>query len=336
MTRESLAGEPLLALLEPTASGKTDAAIAIAPQLGAEIISVDSMLVYRGIDVGTAKPTPAQRAAVPHHLVDVVDPAEPFSVSRYQRLARDAIASIRSRDREPLLVGGGGLYVRAVADDLAFPGTDPRVRRLLEVEAHAVGAAGMHARLAELDPAGASGIASENERRTVRALEVAAVTGQPFSSFAAAWGRYPRERLVAAGVSIPREVLHRRIERRVLEMLPGLLHETRALLERGAGTFLTAIQAIGYAESIAYLDGRIGEDEVVARMIRRTKALARRQLAWLRHDPRIKWFEAGEDGALGVAARMLAHLRRAGPAGDAVRTGTRRAASTIVAAGMEA
>ena len=180
---------PLLALVGPTAAGKTEAGIAVAERLGAEIVSVDSMLVYRGMDVGTAKPTAEQRARVPHHLLDVAEPSEPFSVARYQELAREAVAGIRSRGRRVLLVGGSALYERAVVDDLGFPGTDPDTRRDLEAEAAVVGAAGLHERLAASDPAAAAKIEPGNVRRTVRALEVAELTGQPFSSFAGGWER---------------------------------------------------------------------------------------------------------------------------------------------------
>jgi tRNA dimethylallyltransferase len=300
---------PLRALVGPTASGKTEASMVVAPALGAEIVSVDSMVLYRGMDAGTAKPTPAERAAVPHHLLDVAEPWETFSVARYQRLAWDAIADIGGRGRVPLLVGGSGLYLRAAVDRLDFPGTSPATRSLLEAEAHAVGTSALFARLSELDPQAASRIEPSNARRVIRALEVAAVTARPFSSFASAWGRYDPRRMIAAGVDLPKSVLHRRIERRTERIMPGLLREAAELEAAGVGGLLTARQAIGYAEALAVLAGTMSEDEAVAVTVRRTKSLARHQLAWFRRDGRIRWFSAGEDGALGIAEKLASFLR---------------------------
>jgi tRNA dimethylallyltransferase len=294
----------LLALVGPTASGKTGASIPVALAIGAEIVSVDSMLVYRGMDAGTAKPGAGDRLAVPHHLVDVADPAEPFTVAEFQRLAREAVTGIRDRGAVPLLVGGGGLYYRAVVDGLEFPGTSPDVRALLEAEARVLSPDGLHGRLAGFDPVAAARIEPANLRRTVRALEVAAISGRPFSSYTAAWDEYPPGAVRAAGIDIPRPVLYRRIELRVEAMMPGLVEEARALAEHGFGGFLTSSQAIGYAESVAFLEGAISLDEAAARTGRRTKALARRQLSWLRRDPRIEWFAAGEDGG-GVLVEEL-------------------------------
>lgn len=307
-SREEVAGS--LALVGPTASGKTEAAIDVAERLGAEIVSVDSMLVYRGMDVGTAKPSAEQRGRVPHHLVDVVDPAEAFSVERYQALARAAVRDIRARGRRVLLVGGTALYLRAVADELDFPATDLGVRAGLRAEAERVGAVAMYRRLESSDPAAAAKIQPGNVRRTIRALEVAQVTGRRFSSFAASWERYPPERLRAAGIAIPRDALAKRIEARVHEMLShGLLDEVRALLERGwTGDPATSSQAIGYAELARHLAGEIGLEEAVAATVRRTKALARRQMAFLRRDPRIRWFEAREAGALALVDDIVEHL----------------------------
>ena len=301
---------PPLALVGPTASGKTEASLPVAEALGAEIVSVDSMLVYRGMDVGTAKPAAAQRARVPHHLLDLADPTEPFSVATYQLEARAALEDIERRERRALLVGGGGLYYRAVVDGLNFPGTAPETRSLLEAEAVVLGPEALHGRLAAFDPQAAARIGRGNARRTVRALEVAALTGRAFSEHFADWGSYPKEAVRAAGIDLPRAVLHGRIERRVREIMPALLEETRGLLERGSGPFLTSSQAIGYAESVACLHGEIAQDEAAARTIRRTKALARRQMAWLRRDPRIRWFAAGDEGAVGIVDQLIAHLGR--------------------------
>jgi tRNA dimethylallyltransferase len=288
----------LLALVGPTASGKTEAALAIAPHLGAEIVSVDSMLVYRGMDVGTGKPTTAQRAAVPHHLLDLAEPSERFTVARFQELARGVLRSVA----RPLLVGGSGLYLRAVVDDLAFPPEDPVVRASLEAEADDLGAEALYRRLAEMDPVAAARIEPGNVRRIIRALEVTAISGAPFSSFAASWDRYDWDRVRAAGIRMDREVQRTRIAERVLAMLEnGWLDEVQVLMDRGFGAWLTASQAIGYGELAEHLDGRLSLDEAAERTVKRTKELARRQMAWFRRDPRIRWFDAGAGGAPEVA-----------------------------------
>jgi tRNA dimethylallyltransferase len=307
-----MVGPPLLAIVGPTASGKTEAAIGLAEGLGAEVVSVDSMLVYRGMDIGTAKPTREQRARVPHHLIDLARPSEPFSVARYQAEARRAVVAIAARGRRPLLAGGSGLYLRAIVDELDFPGTDAGTRAELEREAEVIGAAPMHRRLAQFDQAAASKIEPGNVRRTVRALEVAAITGRPFSSYAHAWARYPEGRVRAAGVRVGPDVLAARAEARVRRMLDaGLIEEVRGLVERGFGGWLTSTQAIGYAEFARYLRGRMSLEEAVHATVRRTKALARRQLAWFRRDPRIVWFEAGQEGAIGILDEVRAHLEGA-------------------------
>ncbi len=298
-----------LALVGPTASGKTEASIALARRLGAEVMVIDSMTVYRGMNVGTAKPSPEERAGVPHHLVDVADPTEPFSVARFQTLAREAVAGIRARGRPALLVGGSGLYYRAVVDDLEFPGTDPAVRRALEAEAEALGARALHRRLSAFDPEAAARMEPSNARRAIRALEVAALTGRPFSSFARAWDRYPGDRVRAAGVTMPPDVLRARIEARVRRQLDqGLVDEVRALLGRGFGSFVTASQAIGYLEVAEHLAGRLTLDDAADRIVRRSRALARRQVAWFRRDPRIRWFEAGPEGAVALADEIEEHF----------------------------
>jgi tRNA dimethylallyltransferase len=298
----------MLALVGPTASGKSEAALAIAPRLGAEIASVDSMLVYRGMDVGTAKPTAEQRAVVPHHLLDLAEPSERFTVARYQELARSALRSIA----RPLLVGGSGLYLRAVVDDLAFPPEDRVVRASLEAEADDLGTDALYHRLAEMDPVAAARIEPGNVRRIIRALEVTAISGAPFSSFATTWDRYDADRLRAAGIRMDRDVQKIRIGERVLAMLRnGWLEEVRGLLDRGFGAWLTASQAIGYAELAEHLDGRLSLDEAAERTVKRTRELARRQMAWFRRDPRIRWFDVGRGGASEVADDVRAYL---GPA----------------------
>lgn len=304
--------EPFRALVGPTASGKTGAALRIAETLGAEILSVDSMLVYRGMDVGTAKPTASERGRVPHHLVDLVEPSEPFSVAAFQAAARRAAEDVRRRGKTPLLVGGSGLYFRAVVDDLEFPGTEAGIRGDLEGEATALGPDRMHRRLAELDPVAASKIEPGNVRRTVRALEVAAITGRTFSSFAVAWDRYGPERVRAAGVRLGTQELAARVEARVQEMLAaGWIREVEELVARGLGGWLTASQAIGYAELARHLAGELSLEDAVQQTVKRTRSLARRQMAWFRRDPRIRWFDVGIGGAFEATAEMASYLEGA-------------------------
>jgi tRNA dimethylallyltransferase len=301
--------EPFLALIGPTASGKTEASLAVAEALGAEILSVDSMLVYHGMDVGTAKPTAFQRARVPHHLLDLVEPSELFSVAAFQETARAAAADVRARGSLPLLVGGSGLYFRAVVDDLVFPGTEPDTRSALEDEASAVGAIRLYRRLADLDPVAASKIEPGNVRRIVRALEVAAITGRPFSSFAAAWAAYPADRVRAAGLRISSETLTDRVEARVRGMLEaGWVGEVEGLVGRGFGPWLTASQAIGYAELARHLAGDLSLEDAVRQTVKRTRTLARRQMAWFRRDPRIRWFDVGAEGAVEAVDDVVAFL----------------------------
>jgi tRNA dimethylallyltransferase len=285
--------EPFLALVGPTASGKTEAALRVAEALGAEIISIDSMLVYRGMDVGTAKPTAEQRVRIPHHLLDLVEPSEGFSVAAFQAAARDAADDVRRRGRRPLLVGGSGLYFRAVVDDLEFPGTDTGIRVTLEGEASVLGADRMYRRLWEMDPVAASRIEPRNVRRTVRALEVAAITGRPFSSYTAAWKTRAPDRVRAAGVRLTPEHLASRVERRVREMLAaGWLKEVEKLIT-------------------SHLEHRLSLEDAVQQTVKRTRKLARRQMAWFRRDPRIRWFDAGEEGASGVVDDVVAYLENA-------------------------
>ena len=276
----------LLALVGPTASGKTRLGIRVAERLDAEVCSVDSMLVYRGMDIGTAKPTQAERERMPHHLIDLADPGERFTVARFQREGHRVLPQVP----RPLLVGGSGLYFRALVDELALPPEDPGVRARLEAELAEVGAGAMHERLVRSDPAAAAKIGPANARRTVRALEVQAVTGRAFSSFGRQWDRQDPSRVRAVGLAPDREDLVSRIGLRVREMLDrGWLDEVRALVERGFEDWFTSTQAIGYAELAHYVTGDVSLDEAVDATVRRTKNLARRQLAWFRRDPRIRW-----------------------------------------------
>jgi tRNA dimethylallyltransferase len=281
----------------------------LAEALGAEIVSVDSMVVYRGLDLGTAKPSVAQRDRVPHHLIDIAEPGEILGVARYQALGREALAGIAARGKRALLTGGSGLYLRALVDHLEFPGTDPATRDALEREVAAAGAPRLYARLKELDPVAAMKIEPGNVRRTVRALEVPAVTGRLFSDFSQSWARYPSEGVRAAGVEIPRAVLVGRIDARVRDMLEaGWLDEVAALMARGFGGWLTSTQAIGYAELARHLQGDMTLEDAVERTVTRTRHLARRQMAWFLRDPRIRWFPAGPEGAMTVVDDVRAYL----------------------------
>jgi len=281
----------------PTASGKSALALEVARRLGGvELVSVDSMQVYRGMDVGTAKPSPAERAEVPHHLLDLADPHEDWSVTRFQAAFDDALAGIEARGHRALLVGGTGLYLQAVVDRLAVPGSWPDLRAELEAEAAtAAGAAALHRRLALLDPAAAARMEPANARRIVRALEVTTGSGRPFSSFGPGLRAYPPTRFRMAGVWLPREVVDERIERRYGRQLAhGFVDEVRRLAARAGGLSRTARQALGYRELLGALEGNTTLEEAVELAVRRTRRFARRQRAWFRRDPRITWLAAAE------------------------------------------
>jgi tRNA dimethylallyltransferase len=280
---------PVLALVGPTAAGKTELALELADRLGAEVVSADAMLVYRGMDIGTAKPTPAERVRVRHHLVDLVDPGEEFSVARFQPLARAAIAEVLDRGRLPLLVGGSGLYFHSVVDDFVFPPTDPAVRARLETEAAEAGLPAMYHRLEAADPPAAARIQPGNLRRTVRALEVIELTGRPFSSFRAAMDApVSRYRLTVLGLDPGAETLRARVADRVAAMArAGLVDEVRRLADRPLSR--TARQALGYKELLDALEQGTPVPDALDAVIRRTRAYARRQLAWFRRDPRVRW-----------------------------------------------
>ncbi len=300
-----------LALVGPTAVGKTDLSLALAESLSAEIVSIDSMLVYRGMDVGTAKPSDAERARVPHHMIDVAEPSEAFSVARFQEAARLVLRQTGERGREALLVGGSGLYFRAIVDELEFPGTDRDTRSELERQAAALGPERLYARLASMDPAAAARIEPGNARRIVRALEVPALTGRPFSSFADAWERYDPDAVRAAGLRMSREPLIERIRARVRAMLDdGWIDEVRSLVDAGFGGWLTSTQAIGYAELARHLRGEMTLEDAVEATVKRTTNLARRQMAWFRRDPRIRWFDVDERGPMSAFEPIRAFLSR--------------------------
>jgi tRNA dimethylallyltransferase len=258
-----------------------------------ELVSVDSMQVYRGMDIGTAKPTTDEQAEVVHHLIDVADPGEDYSVSRFQSAARQAIQGIEERGHRALLVGGTGLYVRAVVDDLAVPPQFPEVRADLEADNDTDG---LYERLQAADPTAAAKIEPANRRRIVRALEVTVGSGRPFSSYGAGLGEHGDTRFRMAGIWLPRPVVAARVEQRVTQMMAaGFLDEVRALAARPAGLSRTARQALGYRELLRHLEGELTEAEAVDETIRRTKSFARRQRVWFRRDPRIRWFATGDN-----------------------------------------
>ena len=280
---------PVLALVGPTAAGKTALALELAPALDAEIISADAMLVYRGMDIGTAKPTPEERARVRHHLVDVVDPGEEFSVARFQPLARAAIADVLARGRTPLLVGGSGLYFHAVVDEFVFPPTEEAVRRRLKAEAEVVGLPALYQRLVDRDPEAAARVQPANLRRIVRALEVMELTGRRFSSFRGAMDApVSRYRLLVLGLDPGQELLRARAAERVAAMAAaGLVEEVRRLARRPLSR--TARQALGYKELLDALEAGTALEAALHEVVARTRNYARRQLAWFRRDPRVRW-----------------------------------------------
>jgi tRNA dimethylallyltransferase len=286
------AGGDVLAVLGPTASGKSALALEVArgrtaAGLTTEVVAVDAFTVYRGMDVGTAKPSEAERAEVPHHLVDVLDPGEELTVAAFQGLARASIDAILARGATPLLVGGSGLYWRAVVDPLRFPPTDAGVRA--EIERRWGGdATAAHAHLVEVDPAAAARIGPGNLRRTVRALEVLALTGERFSAFDDGWSSYASryEPLRVAYLEPEAAVLRERIHQRAEAMVAGGLLDEAAALRAGGELSRTARQAIGYAEALAVLDGEAPADELAVTIAHRTWRYARRQRSWFRADPR--------------------------------------------------
>ncbi|MHB8780266.1 MAG: tRNA (adenosine(37)-N6)-dimethylallyltransferase MiaA [Candidatus Geothermincolia bacterium] len=291
MTRSAAQPETLLAVVGPTAVGKTRLSLELAPRLGAEILSVDSAQVYRGMDIGTDKPSAGQRRQVRHHLIDVVEPSHSFSVAEYRELATAAIADMRGRGVTPLLVGGSGLYFQAIVDPLEFPARQPEqeVRRSLE-EAAAADRAALWRRLREVDPDAAAAIPPENARRVVRALEVYEITGVPFSrhqgKLFSGGGGYD---LIAAGVTAERTILTAVIEDRVREMLDaGLLDEVRRLAAHEMSP--TARQAIGYRQLLEFLDRGGDLEEYIRKAEQATRRLAKRQMTWFRRDHRITWF----------------------------------------------
>jgi tRNA dimethylallyltransferase len=281
---------PVVAVVGPTAAGKSELSLALARALAGEVINADSMQLYQGMDIGTAKLTTSERGGIPHHLLDIWPVNQTASVSEYQVLARAVIEDIQRRGQTPILVGGSGLYVRAAIDKLQFPGTDPDLRATLEAELAEVGPARLHARLASVDPAAAAAILPGNGRRIVRALEVVQLSGGPFTATLPQYeSAFPTVQL---GIHLPRPELDRRIAVRVGRMWDlGLVAEVRRLAEAGLREGRTASRALGYAQVLAFLDGHWSEEQAMAQTIQATRRFARRQESWFRRDPRVIWLD---------------------------------------------
>ncbi|MER6668796.1 tRNA (adenosine(37)-N6)-dimethylallyltransferase MiaA [Amycolatopsis japonica] len=291
-----------VAVVGPTATGKTALAVELAITLGGEVVNADALQLYRGMDIGTAKATVEERRGVPHHLLDVLDVTETASVAAYQRDARQRVEELLDAGRVPILTGGSGLYVQAVLDDLKFPGTDPDVRARLTAETDEIGVAAMHARLTELDPVAATAILPTNGRRIVRALEVIEITGEPFSANLPKPGP-ARYDTVLIGIDREPAELDIRVDRRVELMFEGgLVDEVRTLLGQGLRDGLTASRALGYQQVIAALDGDGDFPAASAATAQATRRFVRRQRSWFRRDKRIRWFDGGSER---LAERVL-------------------------------
>jgi len=296
----------VIAVVGPTAAGKSDLGVFLARELGGEVVNADSMQLYRGMDIGTAKLTPDERGGVPHHLLDIWDVTEAASVAEYQKLARAEIDRLLAAGRWPVLVGGSGLYVRGAVDHLEFPGTDPEVRARLEEELTLRGSGALHARLAVSDPEAAKAILPSNGRRVVRALEVIEITGKPFTANLP--GHDSVYDTVQIGVDVARPELDERIATRVDRMWDaGLVDEVRTLEAHGLREGRTASRALGYQQVLAALAGECTEDEARAETVRATKRFARRQDSWFRRDPRVHWLSgaAADRGELPRRAMTL-------------------------------
>ncbi|WP_271217967.1 tRNA (adenosine(37)-N6)-dimethylallyltransferase MiaA [Streptosporangium carneum] len=297
---------PVIAVIGPTAAGKSDLAVDLALELEGEVINTDSMQLYRGMDIGTAKLTREERRGVPHHLLDIWDVTRAASVAEYQSLVRPLIDDLRARGIVPILVGGSGLYVRAALDDLEFPGTDPEIRARLEAELERAGTAPLYERLRERDPRAAEAILPGNGRRIVRALEVIELSGRPFSATMPSYDAVYDS--VQLGVEVPREVLDERVAARVERMWEaGLVEEVRGLAARGLAEGRTASRALGYAQVLRFLEGEWSEEQAKEETIRATRRFVRRQESWFRRDPRVLWLPQQAPDLLG---RALATLSR--------------------------
>jgi tRNA dimethylallyltransferase len=302
--------QALLVIVGPTAVGKSALAIHLAETLHGEIVSADSRLFYRGMDIGTAKPTPEERARVPHHLIDIADPDETVGLAEFQEQATAAIADVHAQGRLPLLVGGTGQYVRAVVEGWRVPRVppDPALRAELEAQAEREGASALHARLTRLDPDAAGRIDPRNVRRVIRALEVCLITGRPISE---QQRKHPSPyRILQIGLTTAREALYARADRRIEAMMTaGLADEVRRLVEAGYGWDLPAMSGLGYVQFKPYFEGQATLEEVVAQIKRATRRFIRHQYNWFRpSDPAIRWFDVAEATAEEIEAAVRAWL----------------------------
>lgn len=297
------AAQPVIAVVGPTGSGKSDLAVELALALNGEVVNADAMQFYRGMDIGTAKISPAERRGVPHHLLDILDVTEEASVADFQQMARDVIDDIHGRGKRAILAGGSGLYIRSALDVLEFPGTDPDVRHRLESEMAQQGPAAMLARLQAVDPVSASRLG--DERRIVRALEVHELTGRPFSSFMPT-REYFRP-AVQIGLAVDRDLLKQRLAHRVHRMVEaGLIEEVRRLDAAGLRRGRTAPRALGYAQFLRVIDGESDIPGAAEETIVATRQFARRQLTWFRADPRIHWLDWEHPRLLEEAVKVAA------------------------------
>lgn len=295
-----------MAVVGPTAAGKSELAVELALAVGGEIVNADSMQLYRGMDVGTAKPTADERKGVPHHLLDVLDVTEPATVAEFQQLARSVIGDCLDRGVPPIMVGGSALYVRAVLDRFEFPGTDPELRERLESTLAAVGPASLHDRLMKADPVAAATIQPTNGRRIVRALEVIELTGRPYAASLPA-KEYAYDEVVQIGLELPRDQLDARIAARVDRMWrSGFVDEVRRLEARGLRAGRTASRALGYAQVLRFLAGEWTEEHARTETIRATRRFARRQDSWFGKDDRIRWLPYHDPD---LVARAVALVR---------------------------
>lgn len=296
----------IVAIVGPTAAGKSDLSLDVAERIGGEVVNTDSMQIYRGMDIGTAKLPVDQRRGIPHHLLDLLEVTEPATVAQFQGWARAVVDDCRSRGVTPVLVGGSALYTRAILDRFEFPGTDPAVRDELEEELAAIGPEAMHRRLMVVDPEAAAKITARNGRRVVRALEVIAITGRPYAASLPGL-RYFYDDTHQVGVDVARPVLDERIALRVAQMWDaGFVEEVRRLAGRGLREGRTANRAVGYHQVLAFLDGEITEEQAREQTMTRTRRFARRQDGWFRKDPRISWLDRDDPDPAG---KVVAGLR---------------------------
>jgi tRNA dimethylallyltransferase len=293
--KELSKSQPLVVICGPTATGKTEAGVHVAERLKCEIISADSMLVYRGMDIGTAKPTPAEMRGIPHHLIDIVEPDQEYNAALFQEQARTAIADIMKKNRLPVIVGGTGLYIRAVIDNYDFSGArgSDLYRKDLLKEAEEQGSVKLHGRLREIDPEAASKLHPNDTRRIIRALEVYKYTGSPISSFHKIdQNGAPIYNLLMFGLILERNKLYNKIEQRVDYMIQaGLVEEVQGLLNRGFSPELSSMRGLGYKEIVEYLKGELSLDQAVDILKRNTRRFAKRQMTWFRRDKRIRWLD---------------------------------------------